>query len=122
MNSLFENLREVVFLCSSSRGGSSITAEWLRQHKGLLHLRAEINPLLNRAKLVFPYSSTSDELTEHSGTQKQRNALWCLFVRDFTCNFGNKIMGHIRPSITKESKAEAQRNAANSQSCYPQGW
>jgi hypothetical protein len=38
-------LREVVVVVSSSRGGSTLFGELLRRCGGLLHLRAEVNPL-----------------------------------------------------------------------------
>ncbi len=63
-------------ICSSSRGGSSISTEWLRQHTGLLHLRAEINPLLHMAKLVYPYANTSDALGREHGAATQQKILW----------------------------------------------
>jgi len=82
MNPLCENLKTVILLCSSSRGGSSITTEWLRQHTGILHLRAEINPLLHMAKLVYPYANTSDALTTTSGSKQQREILWNLLSQE----------------------------------------
>ncbi len=62
---LSEILRDVVLLLSSSRGGSSITAEFFRQRNDLLHLRAEINPFLYISRLTYPNSTTgSDRLLE----------------------------------------------------------
>ena len=43
---LCSQLRRVVVLASSSRGGSSVMAEILRNSRNLLHFRAEINPFL----------------------------------------------------------------------------
>ena len=42
-------VRDLVLLVSSSRGGSSVFAEGLREIPGLLHLRAEVNPFLRVA-------------------------------------------------------------------------
>ena len=39
-------VRELVVVASSSRGGSSMLAETLRESSALLHLHAEINPFL----------------------------------------------------------------------------
>ncbi len=55
-------VRRVVVIGSSSRGGSTIFTELLRQSNGLLHLRAEINPFLRLAGLCFPESGASDSL------------------------------------------------------------
>jgi hypothetical protein len=43
---LRRHLRQVVVLASSSRGGSSVMAEILRNSHHLLHFRAEVNPFL----------------------------------------------------------------------------
>jgi hypothetical protein len=57
-----DRVRRLVVIGSSSRGGSTIFAELLRQTDGLLHLRAEINPFLRLTDLCFPASGTSDRL------------------------------------------------------------
>lgn len=46
IETLQQNLKTVILLCSSSRGGSSITTEFLRQRDDILHLPAEFNPIL----------------------------------------------------------------------------
>ena len=57
-------VKDVVVIASSSRGGSSIFTEILRESPGLLHFRGEINPFLQLAGLTYPGSgSGSDELT-----------------------------------------------------------
>lgn len=48
---LFTNVREVVVVASSSRGGSSIFTEILRRSPELVHLKGEITPFLNLAGL-----------------------------------------------------------------------
>ena len=45
------SIREVVVVVSASRGGSSLFGQLLRRVPGLLHLRAEINPLFALAGL-----------------------------------------------------------------------
>lgn len=45
-------VRDVVAVVSSSRGGSTLFAETLRRCDGLLHLRAEVNPLFVVAGLA----------------------------------------------------------------------
>ena len=47
-----ERVRDVVVIASSSRSGSSLFAEWLRQSNDLLHLRGEPNPLLRSVGLM----------------------------------------------------------------------
>ncbi|HCH65147.1 MAG TPA: SecC motif-containing protein [Deltaproteobacteria bacterium] len=44
-------VREVVIIASSSRGGSSVFSETLRASPDLLHLEAELNPILTLAGL-----------------------------------------------------------------------
>lgn len=47
--SLLQSARDVVIVASSSRGGSSMFIELLRQSDALMHLRGEINPLITIA-------------------------------------------------------------------------
>lgn len=56
-------LRELVLVLSSSRGGSSVFSEALREVPGLLHLRAEINPFLRLAGYGWPELPESDALS-----------------------------------------------------------
>lgn len=58
-----KQVREVVLIASSSRGGSSIFSEILRQSPELLHFQGEINPFLTIAGLNYPESGEdSDQL------------------------------------------------------------
>ena len=76
-----EHLRTVIMIGSSSRGGSSITAEYLRQRDDLLHLRAEINPFLHKCLLTHPHSETgSDRLT--AAHARSAMALWDWLATD----------------------------------------
>ncbi|WP_330460372.1 sulfotransferase [Streptomyces sp. NBC_00820] len=58
---------EIVLIASSSRGGSSMVAEMLRESASLLHLTAELNPFLRLAGLAHHVGgSGSDQLNaEH---------------------------------------------------------
>jgi hypothetical protein len=56
-----EAVRDLVVIGSSSRGGSSIFAEVLRRHPGLLHFRAEINPFLVLAGRTHPESGVGSD-------------------------------------------------------------
>ena len=49
--SFSSQVRDVVLIASSSRGGSSVFSETLRESPDLLHLQAELNPLLTLAGL-----------------------------------------------------------------------
>lgn len=60
---LTSGVRDLVLLASSSRGGSSMLAELLRYSPDLIHLQAEVNPMLRLAGLSFPISGDSDHLT-----------------------------------------------------------
>ena len=79
---LNEHLACVVLVCSSSRGGSSITTEFLRQRSDLLHIPAEINPLLHQCELVYPHDNSSDLLESTSGSESQRENLWQLLEEE----------------------------------------
>lgn len=63
---LLDKVRQVVVLASSSRGGSSVMAEILRNSHHLLHFRAEVNPFLLLSGHCAPESGhTSDQLEGH---------------------------------------------------------
>jgi len=54
-------VRKVVVIASSSRGGSSFFAELLRHSPHLLHLRAEVNPFLVLHGHGYPESATGSD-------------------------------------------------------------
>lgn len=56
-----EQVREVILIASSSRGGSSMVAEILRNSPSLLHFQAEINPFLRLVGLNYPESGTGSD-------------------------------------------------------------
>lgn len=56
-----DEVRDVVVIASSSRGGSSMVAETLRKSRDLLHFTAEINPFLRLAELDHPASGTGSD-------------------------------------------------------------
>ena len=58
---LFGQVKEVVVVASSSRGGSSVFMEMLRHSSDLLHFRAEINPFLVMAGLSHPDMGTGSD-------------------------------------------------------------
>jgi hypothetical protein len=58
---LLHQVREVVVIASSSRGGSSIFTEILRQSPELMHCKGEINPFLVIAGLTYPASGHQDD-------------------------------------------------------------
>jgi len=71
-----EDIREVVVVASSSRGGSSMFMEMLRHSEGLLHLQAEINPFLVLAERAWPHNGTgSDRLGPEHLTSDAREIL-----------------------------------------------
>lgn len=58
---LLNRVQEVVVIASSSRGGSSIFTEILRQSPELMHFKGEINPFLVIAGLTYPASGHLDD-------------------------------------------------------------
>lgn len=71
----FKEVKNVIFIESSSRGGSSYFSEVLRQSPLFLHFRAEIAPFLKLSGLSYPYTErNSDVLTlEHTLGNWQSN-------------------------------------------------
>ena len=68
-----EDVRHVVCVMASSRGGSSVSMEMFRHSRSLLHFRGEINPFLAMAGLVYPISGTgSDALDASHATEDAR--------------------------------------------------
>ncbi|MFE7811516.1 sulfotransferase [Streptomyces sp. NPDC057433] len=59
-------VRSVLVVASSSRGGSSMVTETLRASRALVHLQAEINPFLRLAGLGFPDSGSGSDLLDAS--------------------------------------------------------
>ncbi len=58
---LCSRIRDVIVLASSSRGGSSVVAEILRQSQDMLHFRAEVNLFFALAGRIFPESGTGSD-------------------------------------------------------------
>lgn len=70
-----------ILILSSSRGGSSIFTELLRQHRGLVHLPGELNPLLHIAGLTFPHSGQdSDALSADDASRPEADFLDALIA------------------------------------------
>ncbi len=70
-------VRNLVLVCSSSRGGSSVFAETLRHSDDLLHFRAEINPFFVLSGLSWPQSGTgSDLLHAHHAASADALDFW----------------------------------------------
>ena len=61
-----DQIRHVVVVASSSRGGSSMLMELLRHSEHLLHLQAELNPFLVLAELGWPHSGVDSDRLEPS--------------------------------------------------------
>ncbi len=55
-------VKDVVIVASSSRGGSSIFTELLRHSPELLHFKGEINPFLALAGFSYPYNGRSSDM------------------------------------------------------------
>jgi len=66
VSSFCAEVRDVVLLSSSSRGGSSMFAELLRGCPGTLHFRGEINAFLHQAGLAWPRNGASSDSLDAS--------------------------------------------------------
>ena len=69
-------LKEVILVASSSRGGSSVFTEYLRHSNALLHMRGEFNPWLNQCGLVYPHSGTGSDALYEEQLEGKSAALW----------------------------------------------
>jgi hypothetical protein len=99
---LQKNLQTVVLLCSSSRGGSSITTEFLRQRDDILHLPAEINPLLRIHQIS---RDDGDWLDATDCTSKKSALLWKELSEEIgtynTKKLSNRDWNHFTTSLHK---------------------
>jgi hypothetical protein len=64
-----------ILILSSSRGGSTIVTETLRQSQILVHLPGEINPLLRLCGLAFPESQSGSDALDSSHPTSQLEAM-----------------------------------------------
>lgn len=78
---LMARVRQLVVLASSSRGGSSVMAEILRNSRHLLHLRAEVNPFLVLSGHSWPESGCGSDLLGAAQLRDQ-DTLEHLLARD----------------------------------------
>mgnify|MGYP001608636168 CR=1 FL=1 len=80
-------VRDLVVVGSSSRGGSSIFAETLRQSPAMVHLRAEVNPFLVLHGLGYPQSGAGSDALGAEAAQDPANldALGADLARDAGC-------------------------------------
>ena len=69
-------LKEVILVASSSRGGSSVFTEYLRHSNALLHMRGEFNPWLNLCGLGYPHSGTGSDALGEAELIGKSDALW----------------------------------------------
>jgi len=75
----FKKVKEVIIIASSSRGGSSLFLEILRQSPELIHFRAENTPFLVLSGLTYPKNNlNSDALTEIHTKNTFKNNLYIL--------------------------------------------
>ena len=72
LTGFLSQIREVVVIASSSRGGSSIFTEILRQSPELIHFRGEINPFLTLAGLTPPENGREDDGLDASDARQPR--------------------------------------------------
>ena len=99
-------VRQVVVIASSSRGGSSVFAELLRRSRRLLHFRAELNPFFWLAGLSFPDSGTdSDRLTAVELTPARREHL----ERLLACDCGEPEPDFASPEVRERYVGDLQR-------------
>jgi hypothetical protein len=81
LHGLLNKVRQVVVLASSSRGGSSVMAEILRNSRHLLHFRAEVNPFLLLSGHCAPESGHNSDLL-HAADIVDRATLEHLLAHD----------------------------------------
>jgi hypothetical protein len=87
-----ENIRDVVVVASSSRGGSSMFMEMLRHSPGMLHLQAEINPFLVLAERTWPHSGADSDYLDESHLNAHARAV---IEEELGRELGSRQLGEI---------------------------
>ncbi|KPA15644.1 hypothetical protein MHK_004148 [Candidatus Magnetomorum sp. HK-1] len=99
-------IKKVIFLMSSSRGGSSVTSELLKHSQSFLHFQGEINPALSVVGLTPPNTNSNcDELTEHDYNEAELDGKIDLIEKILSLDIGSPLQYF-------SSKEEIQQYAA----------
>lgn len=85
---LCAQIKEVVVIASSSRGGSSIFSEILRHSPELLHFKGEINPFLTLAGLSYPRSGRAGDVLEEQDAGPHHAAKIARLEKEMTFDVG----------------------------------
>lgn len=104
---LFSKVREVVVVASSSRGGSSIFTEILRQSPELIHFKGEINPFLVMAGLTSPASGRADDSLDASDAGPDNQGKLALLEREMALDIGvNRPVDLCDPPLRARFKSD----------------
>jgi len=87
------NIKEVIVIASSSRGGSSLFSEILRHSPELLHFKGEINPFLTLAGLSYPHSGRAGDLLDAQDVGPHNAAKLLRFEREMALDVA--LMGEV---------------------------
>jgi hypothetical protein len=87
-------VRDVVLLSSSSRGGSSVLAEYLRGSRAMLHLRGELNAFLVLHGLGHPEAGTDSDTLGPEHADERGDA----FAFELASDIGRPALGPGDPS------------------------
>jgi hypothetical protein len=98
-------VRRLVVVVSSSRGGSSMLTELLRNSRDLIHLRAEFNPFLRIAGLDHPASGTGSDALDAGHVGRLAPAARAVLDRELALDAGT-------PATTIDDAAEFELDAA----------
>lgn len=85
---LCSQVRDVVVVASSSRGGSSIFTEILRCSPELLHFKGEINPFLALAGFCYPYNGHSGDMLEEVDAATHNSDKLARFEKEMALDVG----------------------------------
>ena len=92
----FSRVREVVIIASSSRGGSSIFTEILRQSPDLIHFKGEINPMLALAGLAAPANGRADDTLDASDAGPLNRQKLAVLEREMALDAGVNLPVDLR--------------------------
>jgi hypothetical protein len=93
VSDFWQQVKDVVIVASSSRGGSSIFTEILRQSSELIHFRAEVNPFFVLAGLTYSQNGFQSDVLDEAHAQPYYREHLAILEREMSLDAGITMKG-----------------------------